>query len=139
VTGGRAASAHLPHRQAGGPVRPDDQGELGDELGHVQADLQVAGCYVAVAGVEQHGLAVAGEQDAVRGQAPVRDLAGVQPADRIPDLAELGSRRLASAMSVSTPAMVALAVTPATASTTISMQDKAQRTRSTGLRMRRSS
>ena len=82
--------AHLLHRQAGGAVRPDDQGELGEELGHVQADLQVAGCYVAVARVEQHGLAVAGEQDAIRGQAPVRDLAGVQPADRIPDLAELG-------------------------------------------------
>ena len=82
--------AHLRHRQAGGTVRPDDKGELGDELGHVQADLQVAGCHVAVARVEQHGLAVVGEQDAIRGQAPVRDLAGVQPADRVPDLAELG-------------------------------------------------
>ena len=52
-----------------------------------QVDLQVTGCYVAVARVEQHGLAIVGEQDAIRGQAPVRDLAGVQPADRIPDLA----------------------------------------------------
>jgi hypothetical protein len=52
-------------------------------------DLQVTGCYVAVARVEQHGLAIVGEQDAIRGQAPVRDLAGVQPADRIPDLAQL--------------------------------------------------
>ena len=72
--------AQLRHRQPGGAVRPDDKGKLGDELGHVQADLQVAGCHVAVARVEQHGLAVAGEQDAIRGQAPVRDLAGVQPA-----------------------------------------------------------
>ena len=82
--------AHLRHRQVGGAVRPDDKGELGEELGHVQADLQVAGFYIAVARVEQHGLAVVGEQDAIRGQAPVRDLVGVQPADRIPDLAELG-------------------------------------------------
>lgn len=50
-----------------------------------------------------------------------------------------GSRRLASTMSVSTPAVVALAATPATAGTTISMQAKTQRTRSTGLRIRRSS
>jgi hypothetical protein len=42
-------------------------------------------------------------------------------------------------MSVSMPDVVALAAIPATASTTISMQDKTQRTRSTGLRMRRSS
>jgi len=50
-----------------------------------------------------------------------------------------GSRRLASAMSVCTPAMVALAARPATASATISTPDKAQRSRSTGWRMRRSS
>ena len=56
--------AQLCHRQAGGAVRPDNKGKLGDELGHVQADLQVAGCHVAVARVEQHGLAVVGEQDA---------------------------------------------------------------------------
>jgi hypothetical protein len=42
-------------------------------------------------------------------------------------------------MSVSTPAVVALATTAATASTTISMQAKVQCTRSTGLRIRRSS
>jgi hypothetical protein len=50
-----------------------------------------------------------------------------------------GSRWLASTMSVSTPDVVALAATPATAGTTISMQAKAQRTRSTGLWIRRSS
>ena len=50
-----------------------------------------------------------------------------------------GSRRLASAISVSTPDVVALATTLATASATIPKQDKAQRSRSTGLRMRRSS
>ena len=50
-----------------------------------------------------------------------------------------GSRRLASAISVSTPAVVALATTPATASATIPKQDKTQRSRSTGWRMRRSS
>jgi hypothetical protein len=55
------------------------------------------------------------------------------------DEQRLGSRRLASTMSVSTPAVVALATTPATASTTISMQAKTQRTRSTGLRIRHSS
>ena len=42
-------------------------------------------------------------------------------------------------MSVSTPDVVALAAMPATASATIPMQDKVQRSRSTGLRMRRSS
>ncbi len=83
--------AQLRLRQAGGAVRPDDKGKLGDELGHVQADLQVAGCHDAVARVEQHGLAVVGEQDAIRGQAPVRDLVGVQPAGRVPYLAELAS------------------------------------------------
>ena len=50
-----------------------------------------------------------------------------------------GSRRLAPTMSVSTPDVVALAAMPATASATIPMQDKTQRSRSTGLRMRRSS
>ena len=47
---------------------PTIERELGDELGHVKADLQVAGGHVAVARVEQHDLAVVGEQDAVRGQ-----------------------------------------------------------------------
>ena len=73
----------------GGPVRADVEGEFGEELGDVEADLQVAGCHVAVAGVEQHGLAIAGEQDPVRGQPPVGHLAGVQPAHRVPDLPEL--------------------------------------------------
>ena len=50
-----------------------------------------------------------------------------------------GSRRLAPAMSVSTPDMVALAAMSATASATIPVQDTTQRSRSTGLRMRRSS
>ena len=49
-----------------------------------------------------------------------------------------GSRRLASAISVSTPDVVALATTPATASATIPKQDKTQRSKSAGLRMRRS-
>ncbi len=44
------------HRQAGGAVWPDDKGELGDELRQVQADLQVAGCCVAIARVGRHGL-----------------------------------------------------------------------------------
>ena len=50
-----------------------------------------------------------------------------------------GSRRLAPTMSVSTPVVVALAATAATASTTIPMQDMMQRSRSIGLRIRRSS
>ena len=75
--------------EAGGAVRADVEGEFGQELGDVQADLQVAGCHVAVAGVEQHGLAAAGEQDPVRGQPPVGHLAGVQPGDRVPDVREL--------------------------------------------------
>ena len=40
----------------GGPVRPDQQGQLGEELGQVQAQLQVAGRHVAVARLEQHDL-----------------------------------------------------------------------------------
>ena len=50
-----------------------------------------------------------------------------------------GSRLLAPTMSVSTPVVVALAAMPASTSATISMQDSAQRSKSTGLRMRRSS
>ena len=50
-----------------------------------------------------------------------------------------GSRRLAPTMSVCAPDMAALAAMPSTASATISMHDKTQRSRSTGLRMRRSS
>ncbi len=50
-----------------------------------------------------------------------------------------GSRAVAPTMSVSTPAVVALAATPAMARTTISVQDTMQRSRSTGLRIRRSS
>ena len=46
---------------------------------------------------------------------------------------------LAPTMSAWTAAVVALAATPAAASATISMQDRTQRSRSTGLRMRRSS
>ena len=46
---------------------------------------------------------------------------------------------LAPTMSAWTAAVVALAAMPATASATISMQDSEQRSRSTGLRMRRSS
>ena len=45
----------------------------------------------------------------------------------------------AALMSVSTPAEVALAARPATDSSTIPMQDVVQRSKSTGLRMRRSS
>jgi hypothetical protein len=50
-----------------------------------------------------------------------------------------GSRRLAPAISVCAPDVVALAATPATASATIPVQDTTQRSRSTGLRTRRSS
>ena len=50
-----------------------------------------------------------------------------------------GSRLLAPTMSVSTPVVVALAAMPASARTTISMQDNVRRSKSTGLRMRRSS
>ncbi len=49
------------------------------------------------------------------------------------------SRALAPVMSVSTPVVVALAATPATASTMISMPEVTQRSRSIGLRIRRSS
>ncbi len=50
-----------------------------------------------------------------------------------------GSRRLAPTMSVCAPDVAALAATPSTDSTTIPKHDKTQRSRSTGLRMRRSS
>ena len=49
-----------------------------------------------------------------------------------------GSRRLAPTMSVSTPTVVALSSIPASASATISMLDSVQRSKSTGLRIRRS-
>ena len=74
----------LLQRQVSGPLRPDVERELGQELGHVQADLQVAGGHVAVARVEQHDLVVAGQQDAVGGQRPVRDPVLVQYAARRP-------------------------------------------------------
>ena len=51
----------------------------------------------------------------------------------------VGMCLLAPTMSAWTAAVVALAAMPAPASTTISMQDRTQRSRSTGLRMRRSS
>ena len=50
-----------------------------------------------------------------------------------------GSRLLAPTMSVSTPVVVALAATAATASTKIQMQDVTERSASIGLRIRRSS
>ena len=49
-----------------------------------------------------------------------------------------GSRALAPMMSVSAPVVVALAATPATTSATISMNEVMQRSRSIGLRIRRS-
>ena len=49
-----------------------------------------------------------------------------------------GSRLLAPTMSVSTPVVVALAATAATASTTIQKQATMQRSASTGFRIRRS-
>ena len=49
------------------------------------------------------------------------------------------ARLLAPTMSVSTPVVVALAATAATASTKIQTQDMTQRSASTGLRIRRSS
>jgi hypothetical protein len=52
---------------------------------------------------------------------------------------EAGTCLVAPAMSACTAAVVALAATPARASATISMQDRVQRSRSTGLRIRRSS
>ncbi len=52
---------------------------------------------------------------------------------------EAGIRRLAPTRSASTAAVVALAARPASVSATISLQDRMQRSRSTGLRMRRSS
>ena len=76
----------LLQRQGGGPVRSDDERELGQQLGHVQAYLQVAGGDVAVTRVEQHDLAVVGQQDPVRGQPAVGDVPGVQLSHRVPDL-----------------------------------------------------
>ena len=52
---------------------------------------------------------------------------------------ESGIRLVAPTMSAWTAAVVALAAMPAPASATISTQDRTQRSRSTGLRMRRSS
>jgi hypothetical protein len=63
---------------------------FGQQLGHVQAYLQVAGGHVAVAGVEQHDLVVAGQQDTVGGQGPVRDPVIVQDLHGVPDVPELG-------------------------------------------------
>ncbi len=90
TTATSSSAASFLEGEAGGPVRSHVERELGQELGDVQADLQVAGGHVAVARVEQHGLAVAGQQDAVRGQPPVGDVAGVQPVHRVPDVPELG-------------------------------------------------
>ncbi len=82
--------ARLLQRQVSGPLRPDVEGQLGQELGQVQAHLQVAGGHVAVARVEQHHLVIAGQQDAVGGQRPVRDPVLVQHAHGVPDVPQLG-------------------------------------------------
>ena len=56
--GDQLIGARLLQRQVGRPLRPDVERELGQQLGHVEADLQVGGRHVAVAGIEQHHLAV---------------------------------------------------------------------------------
>ena len=66
--GDQLVRPRLLQRQVSGALRSDVEGQLGQQLGHVQAHLQVAGGHVAVARVEQHDLVIAGQQDAVGGQ-----------------------------------------------------------------------
>jgi len=54
--------------QVRGPVRPDQRGELGEQLGQVQPQLQIAGGDIPAARVEQHDLASTVDEDPVRGQ-----------------------------------------------------------------------
>ena len=81
-----ASSAALTFSRAlrGGPVRPDQQRQLGQQLGQVQAQLDVARGDVAVARLEQHDAAEAGWQSAAaararsgRGGVTVAVIAGV--------------------------------------------------------------
>ncbi len=81
----------LVHGDVHGPVRADQQGQLGQQLGQVEAPLELGGRDVAVAGVEQDdvGALRAGQQDAVGGQRPVRDPVLVQPQHGGPDAGQL--------------------------------------------------
>ena len=71
-------------REPGRAVRPDQQGQLGQQLRHVEAELEVGGGHITVAGIKQDDVAIAGEHDAVRGQGPVRDAVGMQLQDGLP-------------------------------------------------------
>ncbi len=85
---GQILPADLLDREIGRPVGSHEQCRLRDELGQVDARLQVAGGHVAVARVEQDDLA-AREHDPVGGQGTVRDPVLVQPQYRVPHLPEL--------------------------------------------------
>ena len=71
-------------REPGRAVRPDQQGQLGQQLRHVEAELEVGGGHVTVTGIKQDDAAIAGEHDAVRGQGPVRDAVCMQLQDGLP-------------------------------------------------------
>ncbi len=86
--GHKFVSVDAIHRQASGFLRPHHQRHLGDELGQVKAQLQVARGHVAVAGVEQHDPPLGGEHDAVGGKTAVGDMMRVQPGHRVPDTPE---------------------------------------------------
>ena len=88
--GHRAGRPELAQRQIRGPVRPDQRGQLGEQLGQVQPQLQVGGGHVPAARIEQDDLASTVEQDPVRGQRPVRDPVRVQPVHRVPHRLQLG-------------------------------------------------
>ena len=71
-------------RDSGRAVRPDQQGQLGQQLRQVEAELEVGGRHVTVAGIKQDDVAIVGEHDAVPGQGPVRDAVSMQLEDGLP-------------------------------------------------------
>ena len=80
-SGTTATSSSAPTALAARPgraVRPDQQRQLGQQLRHVEAELEVGGGHVTVTGIKQDDVAIAGEHDAVRGQGPVRDAVRMQ-------------------------------------------------------------
>ena len=83
--------ARLLEGQVGGPVRPDDR--AASSAMSWATSRRICRSLAATSpspGSSSMACAVVGEQDAVRGQPAVRDLAGVQPVHRVPYLPEFG-------------------------------------------------
>ncbi len=80
---------NLRQREVSRAVRADQQGQLGHELGQIEAKLEVGRGHVAGTRIEQNDVTVVGEHDVVRGQRPVRDAVGVQLEDGVPDPPQL--------------------------------------------------